>query len=81
MKLSTRARYALRSMAAIAQRGDKDKPISLQKISKRTQISRRYLEQLAMALKGASLLRSISGRRGGYMLSRPAKDIKVGEIH
>lgn len=80
MKISTRARYALRSMVVIARNADPDNPISLDKVSHATQISRRYLEQLAMALKGAALLRSVSGRKGGYYLAKPAEGIKLGQI-
>jgi Rrf2 family protein len=31
-------------------------------------------------LKGAGLIRSVRGRRGGYMLSRKPEEISVGEI-
>jgi len=43
-------------------------------------ISRRYLEQLAIALKRESLLRGVSGRTGGYLLGRPANEITVRDI-
>lgn len=67
-------------MIVIARRSDGANPISLDRIARTTHISRRYLEQLAMALKGAALLRSVSGRKGGYSLARPAQDISVGQI-
>ena len=80
MKLSTRARYALRSMVVIARHSDGANPMSLEKVAKATHISRRYLEQLAMGLKGAALVRSVSGRKGGYSLARPADQISIGQI-
>ncbi len=80
MKLSTRARYALRAMVVIARHSDAASPMSLEKVAKATRISRRYLEQLAMSLKGAALLRSVSGRKGGYSLARPAEQISIGQI-
>jgi Rrf2 family protein len=80
MKLSTRARYALRAMIAIAKSADGSKPTNLQQIAATTHISRRYLEQLAMALKRARLLRGLSGKGGGYMLARPPREIKIGQI-
>ena len=80
MKLSTRARYALRAMIAIAKSANGSKPTSLQQIADTTQISRRYLEQLAIALKRASLLRGFSGKGGGYLLARPPQEIKIGQI-
>jgi len=80
MKLSTRARYTLRAMIAIAKSADGSKPTNLQQIAEATHISRRYLEQLAMALKRGRLLRGLSGKGGGYFLARPAREIKIGQI-
>lgn len=54
--------------------------VSLGHIARQTQISRRYLDQLAHSLKQAALIRGISGRSGGYQLTRPATEITLGEI-
>ena len=80
MKLSTRARYGLSCMIAVARLTQKAKPVSLEQVSHQTGVSRRYLEQLAMPLKSHGLLRSVSGRRGGYLLARPADQIRLREI-
>ena len=80
VKLSTRARYALQLMVCIARTGDGVQPVSLDKVAKSTRISRRYLEQLATALRQESLVVSSAGRSGGYLLARPAKDIRIGHI-
>ncbi|MCX7011480.1 MAG: Rrf2 family transcriptional regulator [Candidatus Sumerlaeota bacterium] len=80
MKLSTRARYALRSMVAISRLSDGGSPVSLHEVAKAIRVSRRYLDLLCIALRNASLLKSTPGRRGGYRLARPAKDIRVGQI-
>ncbi len=80
MKLSTRARYALRAMITIAKTANGSKPVSLQQVAGATQISRRYLEQLAIALKRARLLRGLSGKGGGYILARSPQEIKIGQI-
>ena len=66
MKLSSHARYALQGMLTIYRLAERDgRPVSLQRVSEKTGISRRYLEQLVMPLKKARLLRAFSGRRGG----------------
>jgi Rrf2 family protein len=80
MKLSTRARYALRAMIAIARSTNGSKPTSLQQVADITHISRRYLEQLAISLKRARLLRGLSGKGGGYVLARSPQEIKIGQI-
>ncbi len=54
--------------------------VSLGRIAAVTNMSRRYLEQLAIALKNASLIVGVSGRGGGYRLTRPASQIKIGKI-
>jgi Rrf2 family cysteine metabolism transcriptional repressor len=80
MKLSTRARYALRLMLEIARQSDGKSPVSLSQVAERGDLPRRYLEQLVIALKRDSLLRGVSGKDGGYCLTRPPSEIKVGEI-
>jgi len=79
MKISTRARYALRLMIDLADRSEQGTVI-LRDIAERQQISKSYLEQLTMALKNAHLLTAAAGRGGGFSLARPAKEIMVGEI-
>jgi Rrf2 family protein len=55
-------------------------PVPLAQIAKRQELSAKYLEQLIILLKGAGLIRSARGRRGGYMLARKPQEISVGEI-
>ncbi len=80
MKLSTRARYALRMMVSIARQSNDGKAVSLNDVAEKTRISRRYLEQLAIALKSASLVRGIAGKGGGYLLTQPTVKITLGQI-
>ncbi len=80
MKLSTRARYAIRLMLDIAVTDTGDRPVRLGSVADRTGISRRYLDQVVMPLKSASLLLGIKGRSGGYRLARAADEIRLGEI-
>ncbi len=80
MRLTTRARYALRMMLDLARHGGLEKPVSLAAVAERTDISRGYLEQLAMALRNARLVRGVAGRYGGYRLTEPPERITVGQI-
>ncbi|MFH0945189.1 MAG: Rrf2 family transcriptional regulator [Planctomycetota bacterium] len=80
MKLSTRARYALRMTLDIARNHGGESPVSLSGVSQRTSISHGYLEQLAQALRNAGILRGVSGRHGGYRLARPPAEISVGQV-
>lgn len=80
MKLSTRARYALRMMLVFARRSNGDEVVSLAEVSKEAMVSRRYLEQLVIGLKNKALIRGKSGKGGGYTLARAADQIKIREI-
>lgn len=80
MKLSTRARYALRMMLEIARSSHDGTRVSMTHVARTTGISKSYLEQLAIPLKGAGLLQGHTGRTGGYCLGRPAKQIVVREV-
>ena len=80
MKISTRGRYALRMMLDVARNGGTETPVSLASVSERSGISHGYLEQVALSLRNAGLVRGIAGRHGGYKLSSPAKDITVRQI-
>ncbi len=79
MRLNTRVRYAIRMMADIAKHSD-NRPVPLRDVARRQGLSKLYLSQLATPLRNASLLRSLSGNRGGYVLARPAGDITLLEI-
>ncbi|MEE4270069.1 MAG: Rrf2 family transcriptional regulator [Thermoanaerobaculales bacterium] len=74
MRISSRGRYALKMMLDIALNGGADTPVSLSSVAGRTGLSHGYLEQLAMSLRSARLVRGVAGRHGGYKLvDRPSK--------
>ena len=79
MKLSTRARYGTRMMVELAQHYKKG-PIPISEISKRQEISGKYLEQLIIPLKKAKYIKSVRGPKGGHMLAKSPKKITIGEI-
>jgi len=79
MKLTTKGRYAVMAMADLALYAD-DKPISLTEISLRQKISLSYLEQLFLKLKDKNLVRSTRGSNGGYVLLKPASEIRLSNI-
>ena len=79
MKVSTKGRYALRVMIDIASFG-KERYVSLSEISKRQNITVKYLEQIISALVKARYLESLRGKSGGYRLSGKPSDYAVGDI-
>ncbi len=78
MKLSTKGRYGLRVMYYLGQ--SPDRVITLSELSKSTGVNAPYLEKILGILKKANLVTTERGANGGYVVSRPASDISIGEI-
>ena len=55
-------------------------PTSLKSIAEKHNLSEHYLEQLISPLRNASLVKSIRGAYGGYILSKPPEQVTAGEI-
>lgn len=79
MKISTKGRYALRMLIDLALH-QKDGFVSLKEIAERQDISKKYLEQIVPLLNKSGILKTNRGYQGGYMLSRSASTITVGEV-
>jgi Rrf2 family protein len=79
MRLSTKSRYGLRAMFDMAYHAG-TLPAQIKNISRRQNISPRYLEQIFQDLKKGGLLKSRRGPQGGYFLARKPQDITVKEI-
>lgn len=79
MKISTKGRYALRMMLDIAA-NEKAGYVTLRDIAERQDISKKYLEQIALQLTQNGVLRAVRGHQGGYKLVRAPGEYTVGEI-
>jgi len=79
MKLSTKSRYGVRAMFDMAYHAG-SLPAQIKDISRRQNISPRYLEQIFQDLKKAGLLKSRRGPQGGYSLAKTADEITVKQI-
>jgi Rrf2 family protein len=79
MKLSTRGRYGVRAMLELAIQSGKG-PVPLRDLAIRQEISAKYLEQLLIPLKGAGLVKSVRGARGGYLLAKIPESISLYDI-
>lgn len=55
-------------------------PVRTEDISKRQQISKKYLEKLLRLLRDAGFITSKPGPGGGHMLKMAARDIHIGKI-
>ena len=79
MIVSSRGRYALRVMVALAQSPGSDY-IPLKDIAEREGISRKYLESIMTILSKADFVDASHGKNGGYRLNRPVEGYTVGDI-
>ena len=79
MKLSTRARYGVRLMLALARRYGQGS-VYLKDVAKGEEISEKYLSQIIIPLRSAGLVNSSRGVYGGYMLSKSPAEITLQQI-
>lgn len=79
MKISTKGRYGLRIMTDIAL-NENEGCVSIKDIAGREQLSEKYLEQIINLLSKQGLVKSVRGAKGGYHLTRDAREITVEEI-
>ena len=77
--ISTRGRYAVRVMIDLAENND-GSYVPLKDISKRQEISKKYLEIIIRDMVSAGLVTGVSGKGGGYKLTRKPKEYTVGQI-
>jgi Rrf2 family protein len=66
-------------VADIAKHGHGD-PVTLKDVAEREDLSKLFLSQLTTALKSACLLKSVWGNKGGFVLARPASEIRLLDI-
>ncbi|MBP9674553.1 MAG: Rrf2 family transcriptional regulator [Bacteriovoracaceae bacterium] len=79
MRLTSKGRYAFRAMLDLTFYSE-GRPVRLQEISTRQNISLHYLEQLFRKLRTGRVVKSVRGPGGGYVLSRDMNEITVKDI-
>lgn len=79
MRLSTRGRYGARAMLDLALHYGEE-PVLLKDIARRQEISERYLEHIMTSLVSRGLVQSMRGQRGGFILSKSPKEIRLSQI-
>ena len=80
MKFNTKTRYGLRTMIELAML-EGDKGILQKDISKKQNISMKYLDHIVSQLKAAGLINNVAGKKSGYKLTRSADKISIYDIY
>jgi len=79
MRINTSTRYSVRALFDLAFHGGGG-PTQVKDISRRQNLSQRYLEQIFNRLVRKGILKSKRGPHGGYMLARDPAGITVADI-
>ena len=79
MKISTKGRYALRMILDMVQHQEEG-AVPLKEIAERQNISKKYLEQIALVLSQKGILRGSRGHQGGYRLVGEPEEYTVLRI-
>src|SRR5579864_8505916 len=79
MNISVKGEYALHAVFDLSTQPP-GQPVKIADIAKRQKIPQKFLELILASLKQGGFVESRRGAEGGYLLSRPADSIKVGEV-
>lgn len=80
VKINTKTRYGLRAMLEIGL-DDTNNGVFQKDIAKNQNISIKYLDHIINGLKVAGLISNLRGKKSGYVLTRPAEEITIYDIH
>ncbi len=79
MKITAQEEYGLRCLLRLARTRD---PLgqNIREVAEAENLSVPYVAKLLSVLRRAGLITSVRGRKGGYLLSRPADEVRLGEV-
>ena len=78
--LSSKAKYAVRAAAMLAETAGSDSLVHTADIAERARIPRKFLEAILVQLRDHGIVDSRRGSHGGHHLSRHPSDISVADI-
>ena len=77
--LTKKGKYGLKALVDLA-RVDPGETAFITEIASRNNIPKKFLDTILLELRNAGILRSKKGPGGGYSLSRPASEIRIGQV-
>jgi Rrf2 family protein len=81
MNLSKRGEYALRALIDIGIAKEQGRELlPIRELAERERIPVKFLEQILLQLKEAGFLESRRGKKGGYLLRKSPKSIRIGDV-
>ena len=79
MRLSKRTEYGVRAVVQLARLWPRGF-IQAKDLAREERLPNKFLEAILLALRRGGFLESKIGRDGGYRLSRPPAEIRVGDV-
>jgi Rrf2 family protein len=80
VKLSVKSDYATRAVLGLARHYSGGQAVRVETLANEQGIPPNYLVQILIELKAQGLARSLRGKEGGYLLSRPPVEITLGDV-
>src|SRR6478752_816559 len=77
--LTKKGKYGLKALADLA-RLQPGETAFINDVASRNNIPKKFLDTILLELRNAGMLRSKKGPGGGYSLSRPASEIRIGQV-
>ncbi|WP_207100488.1 RrF2 family transcriptional regulator [Paracoccus shandongensis] len=80
--ITQKMKYALKAMLVLGDEAAQPVPeaLTIEKIARRSDTPKRFLEQILLELRNAGMVSSIRGRSGGYLLIKRPGDISISEL-
>ena len=79
LNISVKGEYALLAVLDLSMQRPGE-PVKIASIARRQRIPQKFLELILATLKQGGFVESRRGADGGYMLARPAAEIRVGDV-
>ncbi len=77
--LTKKGKYGLKALVDLARLGPGETAF-VTEIAVRNNIPKKFLDTILLELRNTGILRSKKGPNGGYSLSKPASDIRIGQV-
>ena len=80
MRISARVSYACYALLELSMHWPEDNPVQIHLIAEKQGIPMKYLIQILIQLKQLGLVKSIRGKKGGYLLAKAPNTINLGDV-
>jgi Rrf2 family protein len=80
VKLSVKSDYAARAVIGLARHFHTGEALKVEDLAAENGIPANYLVQILIELKGRSLVKSVRGKEGGYLLAKAPAAISLGDV-